>query len=94
MDGDRVRPGQGIRRTSLSTACLCGRAEEFDFTTSLDREDDRFDYGEVRFVSIGFIGDRLYFLAYADGSTVDAIRAISLRRAEKHEVRFYYASQV
>ena len=69
-------------------------AEEFDFTTSLDREDDRFDYGEVRFVSIGFIGDRLYFLAYADGSTVDAIRAVSLRRAEKHEVRFYYASQV
>lgn len=36
-------------------------AADFDFTTSLDREDTRFDYGEVRFVSIGFIGDRLYF---------------------------------
>ena len=69
-------------------------AADFDFTTSLDCEDTRFDYGEVRFVSIGFIGDRLYFLAYADGSTDDAIRAISLRRAEKHEMRFYYASQV
>lgn len=69
-------------------------AEGFDWTTAVEREDDRFDYGELRFVAIGFIGDQLYVLVFAEGSHEDAVRAISLRHAEKHEVRFYYATQV
>ena len=28
-------------------------ASSFDWDTALEREDDRFDYGEVRFVAIG-----------------------------------------
>lgn len=68
-------------------------ADDFDWDTALEREDDRFDYGEVRFVALGFIGDRLYVLVFTEGSHDDAIRAISLRPAEKHEVR-YYATQV
>jgi uncharacterized protein len=31
----------------------------FDWDTALEREDDRFDYGEVRFVAIGLIDTRL-----------------------------------
>ncbi len=65
-------------------------AERFDWDTALEREDDRFDYGEVRFVAIGLIGDHLYILVFTEGSHEDAIRAISLRPAEKHEVRFYH----
>ncbi|MGB3931748.1 MAG: BrnT family toxin [Sphingobium sp.] len=65
-------------------------AEEFDWNTAFEREDDRFDYGEVRFVAIGLLGDRLHVLVFTNGSHDDAVRAISLRPAEKHETRFYY----
>ncbi len=65
-------------------------AEGFDWDTALEREDDRFDYGEVRFAALGLIGDRLHVLVFTEGSNEDAVRAISLRSAEKHEVRFYY----
>jgi uncharacterized DUF497 family protein len=27
--------------------------EQFDWDTAFEREDDRFDYGEVRFVALG-----------------------------------------
>lgn len=30
-------------------------AERFEWDTALERVDDRFDYGEVRFVAIGLI---------------------------------------
>ena len=65
-------------------------AEGFDWGTAFEREDDRFDYGEVRFVAMGLIGVHLHVLVFTEGSHEDAVRAISLRAAEKHEVRFYY----
>jgi len=65
-------------------------AEGFDWDTALEREDDRYDYGEVRFVAVGLIGDRMHVLVFTEGSHEGAVRAISLRPAEKHEVRFYY----
>ena len=65
-------------------------AEGFDWDTALEREDDRFDYGEVRFIALGLIGDRVHVLVFTEGSHEDAVRAISLRPAERHEVRFYY----
>ena len=65
-------------------------AEGFDWDAALEREDDRFDYGEVRFVALGPIGDRVHVLVFTEGSHENAVRAISLRPAEKHEVRFYH----
>jgi uncharacterized protein len=62
----------------------------FDWDTALEREDDRFDYGEVRFVAIGLIEASLYVMVFTEGSDEDAVRIISLRPAEKHEMRFYY----
>ena len=65
-------------------------ADGFDWDTALEREDDRFDYGEARFVAIGLIDDRLYVMIFTEGSDEDAIRVISLRPAERHEARFYH----
>jgi uncharacterized protein len=62
----------------------------FDWDTALEREDDRFDYGEVRFVAIGQIESRLYVIVFAEGSDDDAVRVISLRLAEKQERNYYY----
>jgi uncharacterized protein len=62
----------------------------FDWDTALEREDDRFDYGGVRFVAIGLIDARLYVMVFTEGANDDAVRVISLRPAEKHEMRYYY----
>lgn len=62
----------------------------FDWDTALEREDDRFDYGEVRFVAIGLIENGLFVMVFTEGEDDDTIRVISLRPAEKHEARFYY----
>jgi uncharacterized DUF497 family protein len=65
-------------------------ARGFDWDTALEREDDRFDYGEVRFVAIGPIESRLHVMVFAEGSDENAVRVISLRPAERHETRFYH----
>ena len=65
-------------------------ATGFNWDTALEREDDRFDYGELRFVAIGLIDARLYVMVFTEGSDDDAVRIIRLRPAEKHEMRFYY----
>jgi uncharacterized protein len=62
----------------------------FDWGTAIEREDDRFDYGETRFVAIGLIDSRLFVMVFAEGSNDETIRVISLRAAEKHEMRYYY----
>jgi uncharacterized protein len=65
-------------------------AERFEWETALEREDDRFDYGEARFVALGLIDNRLYVLVFAEGTNDDTVRPIGLRPAEKHEARYYY----
>lgn len=62
-------------------------AAEFDFETALTVEDKRRDYGETRYVSIGWIGERLHVLCFTE--TDDGIRVISLRKANDREVRRY-----
>ena len=59
--------------------------EEFDWFTAIEAEDTRYDYGEVRMQALGRIGDRPHVLVYARrGGT---IRVISLRRANRREMR-------
>ena len=68
------------------------RAEEFDFEGALYSIDDREDYGEIRFRAIGLLEGRLYALVFADADG-DSIRAISLRKATKHEGKEYKESR-
>ncbi|WP_174298818.1 BrnT family toxin [Sphingomonas bacterium] len=86
IEFDPAKDRANVTRHGLSLEA----AEGFDWDTALEREDDRFDYGEIRFVALGLIADRLHVLVFTGGSREDAVRAISLRPAEKHEVRFYY----
>ena len=65
-------------------------AANFEWDTALEREDDRFDYGEARFVAIGLIDIRLYVMIFTEGPDDDTVRIISLRPAEKHETKYYY----
>ena len=69
------------------------RAEDFDFEEALYSIDDREDYGETRFRAIGFLNTRLYALVFVDDEEVENIRAISLRKATKHEAKEYKESR-
>jgi uncharacterized DUF497 family protein len=53
----------------------------------LSMTDDRFEYGEVREVAFGLINDRLFVRVYADREAER--RVISLRKANKREVKCY-----
>jgi uncharacterized protein len=68
-------------------------AEDFDFEGALYSIDNREDYGETRFRAIGFLNARLYTLVFVDEEEVEDIRAISLRKATKHEAKEYKESR-
>lgn len=58
--------------------------------TTVDRIDDRFDYGEVRWVSMGMVDATLYVIVYTEEN--DTIRIISAWKASKRERREYEKS--
>jgi uncharacterized DUF497 family protein len=76
---DSKKDAINIAKHGISLA----RAEEMDMSAALIREDDRFDYGETRYIAFGDIDDTLHCLVFTfRGSKV---RAISLRTANKKE---------
>jgi uncharacterized DUF497 family protein len=61
--------------------------EGFDWGTSFTEIDDRFPHPEVRRITYGFIGERLYVVCHT--SIEGGIRVISFRKANDREVRKY-----
>jgi uncharacterized DUF497 family protein len=49
--------------------------------------DDRYDYGESRFISLGFLSGRAVVIAHTE--TDEVIRIISVRKATKNEEAGY-----
>lgn len=62
-------------------------AEGFEWETAVTWPDSRKDYGERRMAGIGYIGRRLFYVAFADRD--DIRRIISLRKANTREVDRY-----
>jgi uncharacterized protein len=85
IEFDPAKDAKNIADHGVSLAA----AAEFEWETAFEREDDRFDYGEVRIVALGLIGSRLHVLVYTVRGEV--LRAISLRKANDREVKFYEA---
>jgi hypothetical protein len=52
-------------------------------------EDDREAYGERRFLTLGLLEDQILSVAHTEHR--DEIRIISIRKATKHEARFYFS---
>jgi len=59
---------------------------QFNWYTALIYQDTRIDYGEKRFYAFGYIGNRLYAVVFVDRTKR---RIISLRKANKREIRRY-----
>ena len=64
-------------------------ATEFEWDSALIVEDIRKDYGERRFQALGLIGDRLHMMVFTPRA--NKVHVISLRRANKREVKRYEA---
>lgn len=59
---------------------------------TLEQEDDRFEYGEVRIYAIGIMNGLEIVVIYTDKDN-DERRIISARRAEPYERRAYWKSR-
>ncbi len=57
----------------------------FDTVTVID---DRFEYGEVRYQTLGLLKSRVILVVHTESETV--IRIISARKATKYEEKIYF----
>jgi hypothetical protein len=62
-------------------------AEELDWGAALVWVDDRFDYSELRIVALAPKTKILYYVAFVERGELR--RIISLRRANRREVKYY-----
>ena len=65
-------------------------ARELDWDAALVWIDDRFEYDELRMIALAPKTGILYYVAYVDHGEV--LRLISLRRANRREVKHYVQS--
>jgi len=56
---------------------------------TLTIEDDRYDYGEERFVTFGILEGRVVVVVHTE--TENLIRIISIRKATKYEEKAYFS---
>ena len=63
--------------------------EDFEWDSALVIEDIRKDYGERRFQALGLIMGRLHALVFTPRAGL--VHVISLRKANRREVRLYEA---
>lgn len=83
IDFDPAKSERNHRERGLSF----GQAAEFDFSSALIAVDDRKEYGEVRYVALGMLGERLHVLCFTE--ITDGIRVISFRKANSREAARY-----
>ena len=80
---DETKRAQNVKKHGIDFAGCDAIWDKFTVT----REDTRQDYGEVRLVCFGLLAKVVVVLVYTERPTCTHI--ISLRKAEKHESRYY-----
>lgn len=80
---DPAKDKSNLDKHSLSLA----DAEDFEWETAVVREDTRKRYAEPRFEAKGYIGNRLHVMVFC--LRAEAVRVISLRKANKREETSY-----
>ena len=80
---DPAKNERNLRERGLSFEL----AAEFDFESAVTAEDNRQDYGENRFRSLGFIRSEPYALVFTVRG--ENLRIISLRKANRRERALY-----
>lgn len=83
---DRAKRRSNLARHGLDLA----DAERLFVGVHIDQFDDRFDYGEDRYVTAGLLGADVAICVWADWG--DVRRIISLRRATADEQQYFFES--
>lgn len=83
LDFDEAKRAETIKARGLDML----RAADVLAGATLTVEDDRQDYGELRFITIGFLDDTMVVLVWTPRD--DARRIISMRKANERERRLY-----
>jgi len=86
VDFDPSKEERNLAKHGLSLAM----AADLDWETALVWLDDRIDYGEPRQIALALKGNLLFSVAFVVRG--DFCRVISLRRANKREIRQYVES--
>lgn len=84
---DPVKNARNIRVRGLSFDDVAN----FEFKTALIEIDNRVEYGEIRYVALGKLAERLHVLCFTE--TKNGIRVISFRKANLREVNRYAKTQ-
>ena len=84
---DPAKSARNIRDRGLSFE----RAIDFDFTTAALAIDTRREYGEMRYVAVGYLDNRLHVMCFTE--TPSGIRVISLRKANSREIKRHEKTQ-
>jgi len=85
IEFDAVKRDQPIRERGLDMA----RVDEVFAGAALTVSDDRRDYGENRFITIGFLDGRMVVVVWTGRR--GARRIISLRKANDREQALYHS---
>jgi uncharacterized DUF497 family protein len=83
IDFDPQKDGRNVAKHGVSLAL----AADLDWDAALVWVDDCFEYGESRLIALAPKTGILYFVAFADRGRIR--RVISLRRANRREVKHY-----
>ena len=83
IEFDEAKRAETIKARGLDMA----RAADVFAGATLTVEDDRHDYGEVRYITIGFLDEAMVVLVWTRRN--DGQRIISMRRANERERRLY-----
>ena len=81
---DEVKRQTNLRKHGLDFA----EAESVFHGVTFTFEDERFEYAEQRFVTIGMLGNEVVVIAHTQWEK--EIRVISMRQATRHEEHLYY----
>lgn len=85
IEFDPIKRNMTLERRELDMA----RADEIFAGPTLTVEDDRRDYGEMRFITIGMLDNRMVVMVWT--WRLPARRIISLRKANEREHTLYAA---
>lgn len=84
FDWDEKKRVENLKRHGIDFADV---HQVFDYDRFLIA-DDRYDYGEQRWISFGMLFGEVVAVAHTE--TDEVIRIISVRRAERHEQERYF----
>ncbi|MBN8510502.1 MAG: BrnT family toxin [Burkholderiales bacterium] len=86
VEFDPTKDAANLSKHGVSLAL----AAELDWDAALVWVDDRFEYGELRMIALAPKTSILYYVAFVE--RVEVRRPISLRRANRREVKRYVQS--